>query len=108
MMSYSPFFLELAKNIFDFEPKTIVYRDPMGRFPHISSCGYQYILLVFDYDSNVIFQQALRNRTAKEITHVRTKIHTQLKTLQCTVTPIQCNKMHAHQYHAPTSNMLNK
>ena len=43
------------------------YMDLCGRFPHRSTRGNEYILLLYDYDSNVILVEALSSRQAGEI-----------------------------------------
>ena len=50
-----------------------------GRFPHRSSSGKEYILVVYDYDSNVILAEALASRQAAEITRGWKVIHDKLK-----------------------------
>ena len=58
------------------------YADLTGKFPHKSSRGYQYILVMYDYDSNAIIVEALKTRQAKEITTAFEK---------CTKRIIRCN-----------------
>ena len=41
--------------------------DITGRFPHTSTRGYQYLLIVYDHDSNIILAQPLKTRQANEI-----------------------------------------
>ena len=43
------------------------YSDQTGKFPHMSSRGAQYLFIMYDYDSNTILMQTLKNRQAKEI-----------------------------------------
>ena len=43
------------------------YLDLTGKFPHTSSRGYKYVLIVYDHDSNAILAQALKTRQASEI-----------------------------------------
>ena len=45
-----------------FKAKEKGYLDLTGRFPYKSARGNQYILLVYDYDSNAILVQPLPNR----------------------------------------------
>jgi hypothetical protein len=42
-----------------------VYGDPTGRFPIQSSRRHQYILTLYDYDSNTISTEPTKNRTDK-------------------------------------------
>mmetsp|Transcript_8669 Transcript_8669/g.12595 ORF Transcript_8669/g.12595 Transcript_8669/m.12595 type:complete len:139 (+) Transcript_8669:1-417(+) len=44
-----------------------IYRDLTGKFPYMSSRGNQYLLIVYDYDSNAILQHPLRNKSGKDI-----------------------------------------
>ena len=55
------------------------FMDLTGRFPHISTRGCEYILVVYDYDSNAILVEALKNRRGSEITRAWNKIHSRLK-----------------------------
>ena len=45
------------------------FLDLTGRFPYRSSRGNQYILTVYDYDSNAILVKAIKNRQAETITN---------------------------------------
>lgn len=51
-----------------------IYTDQTGRFPVKSSRGNQYILVAYDYDSNAILTEPLKNRQGKEILRAYTKI----------------------------------
>ena len=42
--------------------------DLTGRFPHKSSRGNEYFFVLYDYDTNAILFDSLKNRQAKEIT----------------------------------------
>ena len=44
----------VAMKLEQFNPKETAYSDLSGRFPHKSSRGHQYMLVVYDYDSNAI------------------------------------------------------
>ena len=55
------------------------YSNLAGRYPHISSRGNHYIMVVYNYDSSGILVAALKNRTAGEITKAWTQIHTHLE-----------------------------
>ena len=54
------------------------YSDLTGRYPHTSSRGHKYILVVYDHDSNAILVTPLKNRQAAEITKGWTEIHDRL------------------------------
>jgi hypothetical protein len=60
------------------DPRAIVYTDQTGRLPHPSSQGNNYLLIAYDYDSNVILLRPLRNRTAEAITAAIADVHTTL------------------------------
>jgi hypothetical protein len=40
--------------------------DQTGRFPVVSSKGSKYIMIIYDYDSNAILAQPIKDRTAME------------------------------------------
>jgi hypothetical protein len=44
-----------------------IYTDQTDRFPVVSSEGNKYIMILYDYDSNVILAQPIKNRTAPEL-----------------------------------------
>jgi hypothetical protein len=44
-----------------------IYTDQTGRFPAVSSKGNKYIMVLYDYDSNAILAQPIKNRTAPEL-----------------------------------------
>ena len=48
-----------------YEARGSVSSDLTGRFPIPSSSGNHYIMCVYDYDANYIFQRATKNRTSK-------------------------------------------
>jgi hypothetical protein len=50
-----------------FTAKRKAFHDLTGRFPHRSSRGNEYLLIVYDYDSNSILQCPLKNKTSAEI-----------------------------------------
>jgi hypothetical protein len=41
-----------------------IYTDQTGRFPVVSSKGNKYIMIFYDYDSNAILEQPIKDRTA--------------------------------------------
>jgi hypothetical protein len=41
-----------------------IYIDQTGRFPVVSSKGNKYIMILYDYDNNVILAQPIKDRTA--------------------------------------------
>jgi hypothetical protein len=44
-----------------------IYTDQTGRFPVVSSKGNKYIMILYDYDSNAILAQPIKERTAPEL-----------------------------------------
>jgi hypothetical protein len=44
-----------------------IYTDQTGRSPMVSSKGNKYIIILYDYDSNAIFSQPIKDRTAPEL-----------------------------------------
>ena len=61
-----------------FETTAKAYSDQTGRFPFTSSRGNQYLMIIYDYDSNAILHEPLKNRTATELTRAWTAIHQRL------------------------------
>jgi hypothetical protein len=44
-----------------------IYTDQTGRFPVVSSKGNTYIMILYDYDSNTILAQPIKDITAPEL-----------------------------------------
>jgi hypothetical protein len=44
-----------------------IYTDQTGRFTVVSSKGNKYIMILYDYDSNAILAQPIKDRTAREL-----------------------------------------
>jgi hypothetical protein len=44
-----------------------LYTDQTGRFPVVSSKGNKHIMILYDYDSNAILAQPMKDRTAPEL-----------------------------------------
>jgi hypothetical protein len=57
-----------------------IYTDQTGRFPVTSSTGHKYILVLYDYDTNAILTEAIKNRTATEIMRAYQKLFSYLQT----------------------------
>ena len=55
-----------------------IYSDPTGRFVAPSSSGNAYLLIVYDYDSNMIFAEPMKSRTGAEHLAAYKKVHTLL------------------------------
>jgi hypothetical protein len=47
-----------------------IYTDQTGQLPVVSSKGNKYIMILYDYDSNAIFAQPIKDRTAPELLRV--------------------------------------
>jgi hypothetical protein len=60
------------------KPAGQVFSDQTGRFITPSSNGNNYIFILYDYDSNSIFSEAMPNRTAHSILHAYKMVHTKL------------------------------
>ena len=58
---------EVLSTIIPFEANGKAFHDLTGRFPHKSSRGNEYILVHYDYDSNAILAEPLKNRQSAEI-----------------------------------------
>ena len=54
-------------NLFNFTQTNKAYGDLTSQFPYMSTRGYQYFLVVYDYDSNAILVELLKNRSGTEI-----------------------------------------
>jgi hypothetical protein len=60
------------------EPTGQIFSDQTGRFIIPSSTGNNYVMIVYDYDSNFIFAQPFRNRTAPCLLAAFTALHKRL------------------------------
>jgi hypothetical protein len=59
-------------------PTGQIYTDQTGRFVCPSETGNNYIMVVYDYDSNAILAEPIPNRTKKSLLAAYTKLHSQL------------------------------
>ncbi len=57
---------QVLSTIVPFEATGKAYHDLSGRFPHKSSRGNEYLLVHYDYDSNAILAEPLKNRQSAE------------------------------------------
>jgi Reverse transcriptase (RNA-dependent DNA polymerase). len=55
------------------QPTDKTYSDLTGRFPHISRSGYQYIFILYHYDTNAIIPFPMKDRTEAE--HIKAWTH---------------------------------
>ena len=69
---------EACAQIIPFVAKNTAYHDLTGRFPHRSSRGNEYLLIVYDHDSNSILHSPLKNKTGAEIKRGWISIHERL------------------------------
>ena len=58
-----------------FHEKNTAYSDLTRRFPHVSSRGNNYMLIVYDYDSNAILVEPIKSRAAAVIRNVWGKLN---------------------------------
>ena len=56
-----------------------IYTDQTGRFPHKSSQGNQYIMVVYVYEANAILAEPLKNRSGATLLATYEKIYNQLQ-----------------------------
>ena len=56
-----------------------LYSDQTGKFPAQSSRGYQYVVIMYDYDSNTILSKPLKSRQASELTAAWSSLHEKLE-----------------------------
>jgi hypothetical protein len=66
----------LYSAIHDIEGHT--YTDLTGRFPKTSSRGYKYILVLYDYDGNIIQSEPMKNRSDAEVIRAYSRIYDEL------------------------------
>jgi hypothetical protein len=52
-----------------------IYTDQTGRFPVTSSRGTKYVMVLYDYDSNAVLTEPLKNRTGQELFRAYTTLH---------------------------------
>ena len=55
------------------------YSDQTGKFPHVSSRGNQYIMIMYDYDTNLILSRPTKTRQAAELTQAWTELFLKLR-----------------------------
>ena len=61
-----------------FEPTGQIYSDQTGKFVTPSSHGNNYIMVVYDYDSNHIFAEPFKNKSAESILTAYKTVHAKL------------------------------
>ena len=55
-----------------------IYADQTGKFPCTSASGNNYIMVIYDYDSNAILLEPIRNRKGPTLVEAHTKVHQRL------------------------------
>jgi hypothetical protein len=55
-----------------------VYGDLTGRFTILSSKGHQYILTLYDYNSNIVSTKPMKTKSDKKMIRAYTALHQQL------------------------------
>jgi hypothetical protein len=61
-----------------FEPTGQIYTDLPGRFPIRSSRGNQYIFVLYDYNSNAILAEPMKNGTGRVMVRAFKHLHAYL------------------------------
>ena len=59
-------------------PSGKVYADQTGKFPCTSASGNNYIMVIYDYDSNAILLEPIRNRKGPTLVEAHRRLHTRL------------------------------
>ena len=60
--------------VLPFNEKEMTYSDQTGKFPYRSTRGNEYIMIMYNYDSNAIVAEAVKNRQAKELVQAWEKL----------------------------------
>ena len=60
------------------KPLGTVYSDQTGSFPYLSSRGFRYIMIMYDYNMNTILFLPLRSKSGSEQLSAITRLHDQL------------------------------
>ena len=81
--------------IIPFTPKEMSYTDQTGQFPFHSTRGYEYIMVLYDFDSNAILARPFKNRQAKELVDTWKKLYDDLTknghTTNCFIMDNECS-----------------
>jgi hypothetical protein len=65
--------------------RNTMYTDQTGKFPHTSSLGNQYIVILHDVDSNLLWVEAIKNNTKGELILARQRALARMK--RCGIVP---------------------
>ena len=79
--------LEKEEDIFIhvYDTKEAIHTDQTGQFPHVSSRGNRYTMVLIELDSNSIWAEPMKNRTEGEIMLARRRALARMK--QCGIKP---------------------
>ncbi len=66
--------------------RNTMYTDQTGKFPHISSLGNQYIMILHDVDSNLSWAEAIKNNTKGELILAQQRALARMK--RCGIVPM--------------------
>ena len=66
-------------NLQPFQARETGYSDLSGRFPFASTRGSEYVLVMYDYDSNAILATAVKNRQAATLKDAFIELYSRLK-----------------------------
>ena len=69
---------ETCAALVPFTTCSLAYHDLTGRFPHRSTRGNQYLLIIYDFDSNAILHVPLKTKTGAEIKKDWIQVHQRL------------------------------
>ena len=68
-----------------YDPKETMYTDQTGKFPHVSSRGNKYMMVLTEIDSNSIWVEPMKNKTEGEMILARRRALTRMKA--CGIAP---------------------
>ena len=68
-----------------YDNKEAMHTDQTGQFPHVSSRGNRYTMVIIEIDSNSIWAEPMKNRTEGEIMLARRRALTRMK--KCGIKP---------------------
>ena len=74
---------ELFAKVSPAAPKEKAYTNQIGRFPHKTTRGNEYVFTLYDYDAQIILQHPLKSRQGKEIADAFYAIFKVNKTWTC-------------------------
>ena len=68
-----------------YDPKEVMYTDQTGKFPHVSSRGNKYMMVLTEIDTNSIWVEAMKNKTEGEMILARRRALARMK--KCGILP---------------------